>query len=249
MSPTATKGPDAAKPISLTSEGQETFTVVLMGRASVGKSALSLRYTEDRFAADYDPTIEDMHKKETTVDGAPLTLKILDTAGQENYSGLRRNWFERGSGFVFVFSLIDRQTFDELSSFQDELMDMYNDDPPPSVLLANKADIDEKDWVVEAEEIERLKDGWNGCVHVYYSSAMTGNNVNEAFQHLCRASRSYREEKNAAAEKRNGTAQAAAVPSTAALAYNDGPSFVEGENCNRCFRCGGREDGGGCTVL
>merc|ERR1719162_2797987 len=119
MNPTATRngrGPGVpdAKPISLKSSGQENFTVVVMGRASVGKSALTLRYIEDRFAPDYDPTIEDMHKKETTVDGAPLLLEILDTAGQENYSRLRRNWFERGSGFLFVFSLIDRQTFDEL---------------------------------------------------------------------------------------------------------------------------------------
>merc|ERR1719183_3388159 len=129
-----------------------------MGRASVGKSAITLRYIEDRFVPDYDPTIEDMHKKEITIDGVPVVLEILDTAGQESYSGLRKNWYERGSGFLFIFSLIDRQTFDELTDFQDELMDLYSDDPPPSVLLANKADYPEQEWVVSADEVTRLKE-------------------------------------------------------------------------------------------
>merc|ERR1719491_2531223 len=133
----------------------ERFTVAVMGRSGVGKSAITLRYTNSQFVREYDPTIEDTHLKHTTIGGVPVCLNILDTAGQETYSALRRSWMKQDEqpkappkGFLFVFSLIDRQTFDELGAFYDELMDLYQNNPPPSVLVANKADLETKEWVV-----------------------------------------------------------------------------------------------------
>merc|ERR550537_1791331 len=98
--------------------------------------------------------------KHTTIGGGAACLEILDTAGQETYSALRRSWMQHGAGFLFVFSLVDRQTFDELGAFYDELMDLYNNDPPPSVLVANKADVDSVQWVVGTDEVQKMKANW-----------------------------------------------------------------------------------------
>merc|ERR1712032_1504382 len=55
----------------------ERYMVAVMGRSGAGKSALTLRYTSNRFVADYDPTIEDLYMKHTTISGAPACLEIL----------------------------------------------------------------------------------------------------------------------------------------------------------------------------
>lgn len=34
---------------------------------------------------EYDPTIEDSYRKQTTIDGEVALLDVLDTAGQEEY--------------------------------------------------------------------------------------------------------------------------------------------------------------------
>lgn len=163
----------------------DRYTLAVMGRAGVGKSAITLRYTRNRFVEDYDPTIEDLHLKHATVAGTPACLEILDTAGQETYSALRRSWMQKACGFLFIFSLIDRQTFDELSTFQDELMDLFDDDPPPSVLVANKSDIDRSEWRVQDEEVRLLKESWKNCQEVVYTSAKTNKNIADAFERLC----------------------------------------------------------------
>lgn len=217
--------------------------VVLMGRAGVGKSAVTLRFIEDRFVPEYDPTIEDMHKKECIVDGKPILLEILDIAGEAAYSQLRRGWMERGSGFLFVFSLLDRQTFDELDCFRVELMDMYPDDPPPSIILANKADEAEEGWVVRREEITRLQERWRRCTNVFYTSAKTNSNVSEAFQGICRASRQWRNDR--ITDPRRHSSDTQSMPRVP-LSYNGSLVYSPAES--RCCRCLKRERGS-CVVL
>jgi len=167
----------------------ERYAVAVMGRSGVGKSAITVYYTKDHFVQEYDPTIEDLHLKHTTVGGAPACLEILDTAGQEAYSTLHRSWMAQGAGFLFVFSLVDRRTFDELVAFRDELMDLYHSDPPPSVLVANKTDIDKGMWVVQEDEIQGLVGCWRNCTKVVYTSAQSGSNIAVAFEALCLAVR------------------------------------------------------------
>merc|ERR1711924_428043 len=185
-------GPNAGP--QLAERAADKYSVAVMGRSSVGKSAITLRYTSNRFVRDYDPTIEDLHLKHTTIAGASACVSILDTAGQEPLCALRRNWMRSQNGFLFVFSLIDKQTFDELGQFYDELMDLYNDDPPPSVLVANKADFPAQEWVVEKEKVQQLSASWRNCREVVYTSAKADENISDAFESLCLAIRERAEE-------------------------------------------------------
>mmetsp|Transcript_97416 Transcript_97416/g.160308 ORF Transcript_97416/g.160308 Transcript_97416/m.160308 type:complete len:247 (+) Transcript_97416:76-816(+) len=176
----------------------ERFTVAVMGRSGVGKSAITLRYTNSRFVREHDPTIEDTHLKHTTISGIPVCLNILDTAGQETYRPLRRSWMKQDEqprappkGFLFVFSLIDRQTFDELKAFYDELMDLYHNNPPPSVLVANKADHETREWAVGEDEVRKLRASWSNCRDVVYTSAKSDQHVQHAFESLCIAIREF----------------------------------------------------------
>jgi small GTP-binding protein len=169
------------------------YKIAVMGRSGVGKSALTIRYVKNRFVPDYDPTIEDSYRKMLKIDGASTVVEILDTAGEEPYNVLRATWMREREGFIFVFSLIDRQTFEELSSFYDELMDTFAENPPPSVILANKADVEVSSWTVTPAETEELQASWKNCVQLLYTSALSNRNVSDGFEKLCHAIKEHQE--------------------------------------------------------
>ena len=44
-------------------------------------------------------------------DGTKVTLKLIDTAGQEKYKSLSKSYFKYANGVLFIFSLNDISTF------------------------------------------------------------------------------------------------------------------------------------------
>merc|ERR1719410_362879 len=92
----------------------EQISISVMGAGAVGKSALTLRFIQGQFVANYDPTIEDAYRKQIDVDGNQLLLDVLDTAGQEDFECLRTQWMKNKDGFLLVFSMVRRSSFDQL---------------------------------------------------------------------------------------------------------------------------------------
>ena len=46
---------------------------------------------------------------------------MLDTAGQEEYSAMREQFFSRGDGFLLVYSVTDLTSFERISNFRDQI--------------------------------------------------------------------------------------------------------------------------------
>eukprot|EP01084_Bolivina_argentea_P233509 393287_1 len=67
----------------------QPISIAICGPGAVGKSAITQRIIDNTFEPDYDPTIEDLFEKSMNVDGYNIVLNILDTAGQEDFKGLR----------------------------------------------------------------------------------------------------------------------------------------------------------------
>ena len=57
----------------------------------------------------YFPTVEDSYMKYNyMVDEMPISLEIMDTAGQDASRGSRIGYYQHNDGFVFVYSVTDR---------------------------------------------------------------------------------------------------------------------------------------------
>ena len=52
-----------------------------------------------------------------TIDGETCLLDILDTAGQEEYAAMRDGYMRSGQGFLIVYSITSRATFEEVAVF------------------------------------------------------------------------------------------------------------------------------------
>jgi GTPase KRas len=71
----------------------------------------------NHFVETYDPTIEDSYRKQVVIDNQSCMLEVLDTAGQEEYISLRDQWIRDGEGFVLVYSITHRPSFDSIQKY------------------------------------------------------------------------------------------------------------------------------------
>ncbi|KAJ5071621.1 ras gtpase-related [Anaeramoeba ignava] len=89
--------------------------LVVLGGGGVGKSALTIQFLQKQFLETYDPTIEESYRKQMVIDNDSYVLDILDTAGQEEYAPMREKYMASGHGFLFVFSITSRISFEYLN--------------------------------------------------------------------------------------------------------------------------------------
>jgi len=157
--------------------------VVILGEGGVGKSALTIQFTQNHFVRDYDPTIENSYRKQITIDNEVVMLDILDTAGQEEYSVMRDQYIRTGGGFLLVYSIANRETFEAMSDFRDQILRVKDSDSYPMVLIGNKCDLEDQRKVATNEGAELAKKF--GC-RFFEASAKTRVNIEESFEALVR---------------------------------------------------------------
>lgn len=177
--------------------------LVLVGVGGVGKSALTISYVSNTWVPEYDPTIEDSHRKQVSVDDSVVMLDILDTAGQEEYSSMQDQWFRTGSGFYVVYSIISKKSFLELNELRNKILRIKNKKTVPIVLIGNKQDL-ESEREVTTDEGQKLAQEW-GCPFME-SSAKNHYNVEESFSELVREVRRFQARSQAAQNGANGAA-------------------------------------------
>ena len=153
----------------------------MVGPGGVGKSALTLQFMYDEFVENYEPTKADNYRKKTTVAGQQCQIDILDTAGQEDYAVIRDNYFRTGEGFLCVFSVTERETFDSMRDFREQILRVKVDDQVPIILVGNKTDLKDQ-RVISGDEANALAHTW-GVTYIE-TSAKTRYNVDQIYYDL-----------------------------------------------------------------
>jgi len=133
------------------------YKIVIVGGGGVGKSALTIQFIQHNFIEDYDPTIEDSYRKQIRIDNETCLLDILDTAGQEEYYVMRDQYMRNGEGFILVYSITNRNSFDEIKLFRDQILRVKDTNYIPLVLCGNKCDLKNERIISKSEGEERAK--------------------------------------------------------------------------------------------
>ncbi|KAH0848581.1 Ras-like protein [Fonsecaea pedrosoi CBS 271.37] len=179
------------------------YKLVVVGGGGVGKSCLTIQLIQSHFVDEYDPTIEGSHesrkssnsgnsyRKQCMIDDEVALLDVLDTAGQEEYSAMREQYMRTGEGFLLVYSITSRQSFEEIMTFQQQILRVKDKDYFPIILVGNKCDL-ESERVVSKEEGAQLARQF-GCKFIE-TSAKSRINVDNAFYDLVREIRRYNRE-------------------------------------------------------
>eukprot|EP00456_Euglypha_rotunda_P059177 TRINITY_DN49372_c0_g1_i3.p1 TRINITY_DN49372_c0_g1~~TRINITY_DN49372_c0_g1_i3.p1 ORF type:complete len:142 (+),score=22.61 TRINITY_DN49372_c0_g1_i3:168-593(+) len=75
------------------------------------------------------------------IDDEPALLDILDTAGQDEFQSLQDQWIRDGRGFLLVYSILSRPSFDEVSVIYNKILRIKEAERAPVVIAGNKADL------------------------------------------------------------------------------------------------------------
>ncbi|KAI1889350.1 hypothetical protein AGOR_G00178350 [Albula goreensis] len=163
-------------------EQSNDYRVVVFGAAGVGKSSLVLRFVKGTFRETYIPTIEDTYRQVISCDKNICTLHITDTTGSHQFPAMQRLSISRGHAFILVYSVISRQSMEELQPIYEQICQIKGSDVQgiPVMLVGNKTDETHRE--VQASDGERLAARWK-CSFME-TSAKTNHNVQELFQEL-----------------------------------------------------------------
>ncbi|KAL1932763.1 hypothetical protein VTP01DRAFT_8441 [Rhizomucor pusillus] len=207
-----------SKPASFLRE----YKIVIVGGGGVGKSALTIQFIQAHFVDEYDPTIEDSYRKQCVIDDEMALLDVLDTAGQEEYSAMREQYMRNGEGFILVYSVTSRLSFEEINTFYQQIRRVKDRDFFPMVLVGNKCDL-ESDRQVSSQEGRDLAKSF-GCPFAE-TSAKHRIKVDETFYDVVREIRRMNKEQESRATGTNG--------------YYRGENFEmeEGNNQGGCCGC------------
>ncbi|KAI3659649.1 hypothetical protein MP638_004384, partial [Amoeboaphelidium occidentale] len=162
---------------------QESHSVVVVGSGGVGKSCLTIRFLKDEFSNEYDPTIEENYRKIITVDDSTVIINIVDTAGQQEYTALRDQHLQSGEGFLLVFAINDKNSFQEVKQLRESIVNLRNTSRVPFVVAGNKCDME------SAREVDKnVANQWCQSIKSPYmeTSAKSNINVTESFHQLIR---------------------------------------------------------------
>ncbi|KIJ66792.1 hypothetical protein HYDPIDRAFT_149748 [Hydnomerulius pinastri MD-312] len=158
------------------------FNVVVLGAGGVGKSALTVRFVQDVFLENYDPTIEEAYRRVVEADGVKTSLEVLDTAGAEQFTALKELYIKSGQGFVLVFSLSQEASLREVDNLRQQIHRIKAGDTSiPIVVVGTKLDlVNERE--VSRNTIQSLVARWG--VPFYETSAKRNWHVADVFQDL-----------------------------------------------------------------
>lgn len=159
------------------------FTV--LGSGGAGKSALVVQFVHSHYCEIYDPTIEDIYRRQWEVDGMIALADILDTAGQDEYTALRSTWFVGSDGFLLVYNMCSRTSFLEAQTFLQQIKRHNDDAPMPFMVVATHADMADQ-RTVSAEEGEQFAKECGQYAGYMEVSNKDRVNVDEAFSELVR---------------------------------------------------------------
>lgn len=132
--------------------------LAIMGFRSVGKSSLSIQFVEGQFVDSYDPTIENTFHTKLKHKGQEYTIDLVDTAGQDEYTMLPQSYVIDNHGYILVYSVTSRKSFEVVQDIRDRLLDLTGSTSLPILLVGNKTDLHMQREISSEEGLNLSKD-------------------------------------------------------------------------------------------
>ena len=159
------------------------YKVLLLGDSSVGKTCFLLRYCDKTFQDAHLSTIGlDYRLKSMTLKNKKnIKLQIWDTAGQDRFRAITKNYYKGANGIILIYDVTNLQTFENVKNWITQIREEANKNVV-IFLAGNKADLPEESRAVQKEDGQKMAEEYN--IPFQETSAKEGININETFQEL-----------------------------------------------------------------
>ena len=158
------------------------YKILILGDTQVGKSCFLTRYADNSFQDEYLSTIGMDYKIKNyqAEDGSTIKLYIWDTAGQDRFRSITRNYYKGADGIILIYDITKQDTFENVRNWINNIKDEAPD-RVVLILVGNKVD-DERNRVVPKSEGEEIAKEFN--LPFFECSAKSDINVTPVFDTL-----------------------------------------------------------------
>lgn len=168
--------------------------VGVFGGKTCDKTALALAYIKGEAQEGYIPSIDDEFEKNVVIDGNELQVRIIDTAGQDDFKEMMIRYFLDCHVLLFIYSLVDPES---LSRAEEIWSDAVKECGKIKCMLVgnHSQKVQDSTEVVRDEDADALASRM-GCKHVKISS-LDYNQIAAVFEdavRLASSGKSKREE-------------------------------------------------------
>ena len=154
--------------------------IMVLGESMVGKTSLITRYTNDKFGGRYLCTVGiDFQKKKIEKNGKRVLLQIWDTAGEERFRNVTKNYFQASQGFILAYDINNKDSFEKVQYWVEEIK-LNAEEKIKCILIGTKSDLDKRE--VSEEEGQNLAEKYG--YKFLETSAKDNINIDETFQAL-----------------------------------------------------------------
>ena len=156
----------------------EKIQLIMIGESDVGKTSLIRRYTKNLFNINHlETTGVEFNSKNEKINNKIIKVKIWDTAGQEIFHSLTKNFYRKADGIIIVFDVTNRESFDKVHDWVKSVYD--NTDTYREIqiiLVGNKIDL-ELNRQISTEEGIKLSEYFE--IPYFEASAKNSNGVRD----------------------------------------------------------------------
>ena len=124
------------------------------------------------------------------IEDKKIRLQIWDTAGQERFRNVTKSYFQTNQGFVLVYDITDKNSFDNLEFWMDQIK-LNGPKNAKIILVGNKCELS-NERKVSIEDGENFAKKYD--IPFFEASSKDGTNVNELF--FCLAKEIYQDDKS-----------------------------------------------------
>ncbi|CAD8144357.1 unnamed protein product [Paramecium octaurelia] len=159
----------------------EKVKILMLGEGAVGKSSLLSRYVDEKFSENIQATLGVEYRQKILIQGeSQVTVQVWDTAGQERFRVITPIFYRNAQGVSLVYSVIDKNSFQQVQTWIDNLKEQIDCEQISIVLVANKCDIAQRE--VTTLEGQQLAQKYQ--IKYFECSARTGAQVKEMYTEL-----------------------------------------------------------------
>ena len=155
---------------------------VLVGDTGVGKTSLIERYVNNHYEENQQSTLVSTYtfkKIDIKQYNKSVALDIWDTAGQEVYRSLSKNFYLNASIGILVYDISRRDTFESIKDYWYEQLKTFGEENMIFDIVGNKSDLFENEEVKENEAREYAQ-SINAGFHLV--SCKDGINIKELYE-------------------------------------------------------------------
>ena len=155
---------------------------ILLGDTSVGKTCFLMRYTDNTFQEIHMSTIGLDYKLKNVQleDGKIVKIQIWDTAGQDRFRSITKNYYKGAHGIILIYDVTDKKTYENVKAWIEQIREEVSDNVT-IILVGNKID-DLEGRKVKKEEGEKAAKEFG--LSFFECSAKTGENIDLIFNEL-----------------------------------------------------------------